>query len=85
MPDDLQAEVERLRAQVEDYRQRELDDLRRQLAAALSDVDHYRTEAQRNAQLGREIAAEAERERAEMLSKLRAYEKAQVSVKRFGS
>lgn len=41
----LQAEVERLRDEVESYRQRELADLRTQLAAAREAAEHYRAEA----------------------------------------
>ncbi len=52
-----QTEVERLRAQVEAYRQRELEDLRSQLAAARQAADHYRAEALRNADAARQIAA----------------------------
>ena len=53
---DLQAEVDKLRAQVEAYRQRELDDLKAQLATAIAERDNYRNEAYRNAEVGRQIA-----------------------------
>lgn len=65
--DPLQAEVERLRAEVESYKQRELADLRAALAAALSERDHYRAEAARNAAAGHQINAAAE----ETISRLR--------------
>lgn len=52
---DLQAENDRLRAEVEAYRQRELSDLRSALASAREAADHYRGEALRNAELGRQI------------------------------
>lgn len=43
----LQAEVERLRVELEVYRQRELADLKGQLAAAREAAEHYRNEAHR--------------------------------------
>jgi len=55
-----ESEIERLRAEVEQRRQQELDDLRQRLAVALSDVEHYRAEANRNAQVGRQIAADSQ-------------------------
>lgn len=55
--DSLQAEVERLRAEVETHRQRELSELRSALAAALVERENYRSEAYRNAELGRQIDA----------------------------
>ena len=61
LPDDnllLREEVKRLESVVEDYRLREIEDLRMALESAQKDVQHYRAEAQRNADLGREIAAE---------------------------
>jgi hypothetical protein len=41
----LEVEVERLRGEVDAYRQRELADQRSQLAAARAEADHYRAEA----------------------------------------
>lgn len=70
MSDDLQPEVERLRAEVESYRQRELADLRSALAQAREEATHYRTEAHRNAELGRQIAAKYETEIVELRGKL---------------
>lgn len=47
MAESLEDEVTRLRAELEDYRQRELADLRQQLAAAREAAEHYRAEAKR--------------------------------------
>lgn len=54
----LTAEVERLRAEIEVYRQRELEGLRAQIASLSAERDNYRQEAYRNADLGRQIAAQ---------------------------
>jgi hypothetical protein len=43
----LQAEVEKLRSEVESHRQRELAELKSALAAAREDASHYRAEAYR--------------------------------------
>lgn len=64
----LQAEVDGLRAELESYRQRELEDLRAQLAAARQEASHYKGEALRNAEAGRQIHLEAQ----EQITKLRA-------------
>ena len=61
MTDD-KTEIERLKAEVESYRQRELADLRTALAAAREETNHYRAEANRNADLGRQIHAEMQLE-----------------------
>lgn len=53
----LEDEVVRLRAEVESHRTRELAELRAALSTAQAEVAHFRAEAQRNADLGRQIAA----------------------------
>jgi cell division septum initiation protein DivIVA len=60
--EDLKAEVDRLRAEVESHRQRELDDLKAQLAAARGELEkskqeanHLRNECLRNIQEGYKI------------------------------
>lgn len=68
--DELKSEVERLRAEVESYRQRELADLKDSLATMTRERDHYRSEAQRNADVGREIASAAQEQVAELRGKL---------------
>jgi len=68
--DQLQSENDALRAAVEAYRQREVVALREQLAAAMADVAHYRSEADRNAQIGRKIAAESQATIADLRSRL---------------
>lgn len=45
MAESPEDELIRLRAEVEDYRQRELTDLRQQLALARESSEHYRAEA----------------------------------------
>lgn len=70
MPEDIQQEVERLRNEVESYRQRELDGLRASLAAALAERDHYKTEAYRNASVGQQISAELQAEIARLRSQM---------------
>ncbi len=62
--DDLRAENDRLRAEVEAHRQREIEDLRSQLAAAREAIQQanaaaadYRAQAYQQADLGRQIDA----------------------------
>ena len=68
----LRAENEQLRLMVEEYRQREVADLRQQLAEAKALMNHYRAEAERNANVGRQIAAEGQQVIAELRGKLEA-------------
>lgn len=72
--DDLQAENAELRQRNEEYRLRELSDLREQLAQARADAAHYRSEAERNAELGRQIHREAEAERASLQTRIQSME-----------
>lgn len=58
----LQAENQELREQLAEFRRREVDALRANLAAAQADAVHYRAEAERNAATGRQIHAEAQAE-----------------------
>lgn len=67
-------EIDRLRAELEEYRQRELRSLGAQFAEAKALAEHYRSEAQRNADIGRQIAAEAERERTMLKAQIEARE-----------
>lgn len=55
--DPQQAEIERLRAELESYRQRELADLKAALTQCREERDNYRAEAYRNAEAGRQIAS----------------------------
>lgn len=68
--EELQAEVSRLRDEVEAHRLRELADLRTQLAEAKYAVQHYREEAERNAAIGREISNEATQQIARLRAEL---------------
>lgn len=81
---DLQAEVDRLRAEVESYRQRELADLKAALSVAQHEAAHYRAEAQRNAEVGRQIASECQQQIVELRSKLEAAVRETSNVRRFG-
>lgn len=63
-------ELIRLRQQVEEYRLRELESLQTQLAEAKAKAEHYRAEAERNAQIGHQIAREAEAERARLRERI---------------
>lgn len=67
---DLQAEVERLRAEVESYRQREFESVRARLVAALSDIETWRAEAQRISQAAQELDALRVAEIAELRGRL---------------
>ncbi len=60
--DRLQAENEELRQQIDSHRQREVAELRQQLAEARAEVVHYRSEAFRNVEVGRQLHAEAQGE-----------------------
>jgi hypothetical protein len=79
MADDAQAEVEKLRAEVERLRQRELDDLRAQLTTMREERDNYRAEAHRIAEVGRKIAADYEKRLTECRTKLSLYTSTDVS------
>jgi len=78
----MQVEIDKLRAEIEDYKQRELADLRTALTAALSDVAHYRSEAQRNADLGREIHTTAQEEITRLRSQIEVKEQVQLQLRR---
>lgn len=66
----LESEVERLRAEVESHRQRELATLREALAAAREEAAFYRAEAQRNAEVGRQIDREYRQQVEQLRAKL---------------
>lgn len=68
-------ENSKLRALLEQHRERELADLRQRTLEAEAKVEHYRNEAQRNADIGRQIAAEYERKIMELKAKVEAYER----------
>lgn len=72
--DDLQ-ELRQLRKEVEAYRERERADLIQRAAQSQAAADHYRQEAQRNADIGRQIAAEYERKIVELKAKVEFYER----------
>ena len=68
------AENETLRQQVEAYRQGELTTLRESLAEAKNASAHYRTEAERNAELGRQIHREGQSEIERLKTRVQALE-----------
>ena len=71
---DQLAEITKLREQVEAYRLREIEDLRTQLAEAKAQASHYRLEAERNVQIGHQIARESEAEKARLKERISAFE-----------
>lgn len=73
-PEHLQAENVELRQQIEAYRLSELTILREQLAEARAAAEHYRAEAERNAEIGRQIHREAEAELTHLKARLQALE-----------
>jgi len=80
--DNLIIENQDLRERLELYRQREVDTLRAQVADLTEAVQHFRAEAQRNADLGRQIAADYERKISDLTAKAQVYE--HTHAKRFG-
>ena len=74
-------EIADLRSQLEAYRLRELEDLRSQLAEAKAQAAHFRAEADRNVQIGHQIAREAEAERARLRERINVLEQSN-SVRR---
>lgn len=68
-------ENNRLRSLIEEQRQRELADLRQRLVEAEAKVEHYRAEAQRNADIGKQIAAQYEQKVMELKTKVEVYER----------
>ena len=78
---DQAQEIAELRSQLEAYRLREIEDLRSQLAEAKAQAAHFRTEAERNVQIGHQIAREAEAERARLRERINVLEQSN-SVRR---
>lgn len=64
----------KLRELLEQHRERELNELRERTLAAEAKVEHYRNEAQRNADLGRKIAADYQQKIVELEAKVKVYE-----------
>lgn len=73
--DSLSEENRKLRDRIEEGRQREMTDLRQRLIESDAKVEHFRNEAQRNADIGRQVAAEYERKLTELKGKVEAYER----------
>lgn len=57
-----ETEIARLREENERLRKEIMESLREQLTKVASDAEHYRAEAQRNADIGRQIHTEAQAE-----------------------
>jgi 2',3'-cyclic-nucleotide 2'-phosphodiesterase (5'-nucleotidase family) len=74
--DSLKAENKRLSKLVEEYRKKEVEELRQRLAEAEAMVEHYRAEAQRNADVGRQISSEYEKKINELKGRVETYERA---------
>lgn len=81
-PDALQAEVERLRAEVESYRQRELADLHAALAAARQEAAAWKVEANRISQVGQQVAAGYQEEIARLRGQIEVKEQVARQVRR---
>jgi hypothetical protein len=84
----LRAENEQLRSELEQWRQRELEDLRLQLATAIAEREHYKQEAYRNAEIGRQIYAQEQEIISGLRNKLEAKERlenARISLRPFKS
>jgi len=77
----VKAENAELRQQVEKFRQRELSGLNQQLAEARHDVAHYKSEAERNASIGRQIDAEYRGRIRKLEARLQAAERINVNVR----
>jgi hypothetical protein len=85
MAEDLQAEVERLRAEVESHRQRELAELKSALAIAREEAANYRQEAYRNAETGRQIAIGYQQQIADLTTKLQQLRNTDSAARRNGA
>jgi len=70
----LAEDNDRLRQQLDLYRQQEVERLTADVARLTVEVNHYRAEAERNAALGHLIARESEAERSVLVRKLDAVE-----------
>lgn len=70
----LQAEIDKLRGELEQYKRNELEELRFQLEQERIASAHFRAEAERNAELGRKIHREMQAEIDTMRIKLEARE-----------
>lgn len=70
MAESAEEELIRLRAENEAYRQRELEDLKTQLAAAREAADHYKKEAYQVLANFRELEADDRAEFARLKSKI---------------
>ena len=68
-------ENNRLRSLLEEQRQKELRELRERLSESEARADHFRGEAERNASIGKEIAAQYEKRIAELSAKVEIYER----------
>jgi predicted nucleic acid-binding Zn-ribbon protein len=73
MSESEQSELERLRQELERHRVRELETLREALAAARDEAAHYRAEAQRNAEVGRQIDREYRQQIEQLRAKLETF------------
>lgn len=78
----LLAQNESLRAELDAFRKRETEELKRQLAEAKASAEHYRKEAQRNADIGKQIAADYEKKLVELQTKIDIYERTELRTSR---
>ena len=78
----IDQELDRLRAEVESHRQRQLAELKAAKEKAEQEAMHFRNEAQRNAELGRQIAAEYQLQVNDLRAKLEAKTLSQYDARR---
>lgn len=82
--DELQSEVDGLRATLAAQRDAEIVALRQSLENATQNVEHYRSEAIRNAELGRKIASDYQIQVADLKLQIEASKNAEAHTRRFG-
>lgn len=82
--EELRAENQQLRAEVEAYKRRELEQLKAQLADALAAAESYRQQAYQNAENVRQVNAMAEETISRLKSQLEASERMRLTSVRSG-
>ena len=78
----LQKENKALRLEIHFVREQGLATLRERVTLAEKSSEHYKAEAQRNADLGRQIASESEKKIIELKAKITILEEVQTNVRR---
>lgn len=81
--EELSAEVDELRAELATIRSAENEKLRVELDAAKHEAEHYRGEANRNAEVGRKIASDCQFQLVDLRSQLEASTRRESHDRRF--